>query len=187
MTTSNTNPSTAEDVVADEVAADAAVEEAGEEPLAPGSSLTAADLDALEQSVDRMISERDEYLEALRRLQADFENYKKRVGKQQQEQVERANESLVLKLLPVLDTIELAKAHDPNGPLEHVASALDEVLAKEGLERIDAVSTAFDPTIHDAVAHEEGESPPEVTEVMRAGYTWKGRVLRPAMVRVKGS
>ena len=57
-----------------------------------------------------------------------------------------------------------------------------------GLERIDPLNVAFDPTVHEAVAHEPGDGvgQPEVVEVMRAGYRWKGRVLRPAMVKVRG-
>ena len=129
----------------------------------------------------------DEYKELAQRVQADFENYKKRVLKQQTEYMERAAEHLVEKLLPVLDTADLAMAHDEgNASLHQVVAALTEVLAKEGLERIDPVGKPFDPTEHDAVMHEPGEGDPEVVEVMRAGYRWKGRVLRPAMVKAKG-
>ena|SRR5687768_2195875 len=130
----------------------------------------------------------DEYKELAQRVQADFENYKKRVLKQQTEYVERAAEHLVEKLLPVLDTADLAMAHDEgNTSLHHVVSALTEALGKEGLERIDPIGRAFDPTEHDAVMHEPGDDgEPTVSEVMRAGYRWKGRVLRPAMVKVKG-
>lgn len=152
-----------------------------------------------------MAAQRDEYLDSLRRLQADFENYRKRVIKQQADQVARAAEDLVGKLLPVLDTVDLALAHavaDPEAPageapapaqeggaLAQVAGALSETLAKEGLDRIDPVGQPFDPTEHDAVMHEPGGEDggtPEVTEVLRAGYRWRGRVLRPAMVKVKG-
>ncbi|MDQ6839835.1 MAG: nucleotide exchange factor GrpE, partial [Actinomycetota bacterium] len=60
------------------------------------------------------------------------------------------------------------------------------VLAREGLERIDPDREPFDPTVHDAVAHEPGDGGQEVAEVLRAGYRWRGRVLRPAMVKVRG-
>jgi|SRR5687767_3616131 len=131
----------------------------------------------------------DEYKELAQRVQADFENYKKRVLKQQAEYMDRAAEHLVQQLLPVLDTADLAMAHDEgNASLHHVVSALTEALGKEGLERIDPAGQAFDPTEHDAVMHEPGDEgeAPTVAEVMRAGYRWKGRVLRPAMVRVRG-
>ena len=131
--------------------------------------------------------ERDEYRDALQRLQADFENYKKRMIKQQTEHLERAAAALVEKLLPILDTADLAMAHGGGEDVKQLTSALVAVLEKEGLERIDPVGQPFDPTLHDAVAHEPGEAgAQEVVEVLRAGYRWKGKVLRPAMVKVRG-
>jgi len=136
----------------------------------------------------RIAQERDDYLDALRRLQADFENYKKRMLRQQTEYLERAAESLVEKLLPVFDTADLAIAHGGGEEVKQIWTALFDALEREGLERIDPLNGPFDPTMHDAVAHEPGDGTgePEVTEVMRAGYRWKGRVLRPAMVKVRG-
>lgn len=144
--------------------------------------------------VRQVEAERDDYLDSLRRLQADFENYKKRVLKQQAEHLERATEGLVSKLLGVLDTLDLALAHAAKEEqpdvetkaLTQVLTMLSEVLGREGLERIDPLGEEFDPTEHDAVLHEEGEGPPLVSEMLRAGYRWKGRVLRPAMVKVTG-
>ena len=130
-------------------------------------------------------AERD-YLDDLRRLQADFENYKKRMVRQQTDLLERAAEQLVLKLLPVLDTIDLARSHGAGDDVEQVAAALVGVLEKEGLERIDPVGEAFDPNQHEAVQHEPGDGDAVVSALMRAGYRWKGRVVRPAMVTVKG-
>jgi molecular chaperone GrpE len=140
---------------------------------------------------DELARQRDEYLESLQRLQAEFDNYRKRVDRQQREIVETANAVLVKKLLPVLDTADLALAHGAGEDVQQVASALFDILSKEGLERIIPEGERFDPEHHDAVAHEpaEGESAPEspeVSEVLRAGYIWKGRALRPAMVKVKG-
>ena len=133
---------------------------------------------------------RDEYLDSLRRLQADFENYKKRVQRQQAELSERAAEKLAEQLLPALDAFDLAMAHaeDDAAGLEPVYRSLLGVLSSAGLERLDPAGQPFDPNEHDAVLHEEGgDTPaPEVIEVLRAGYRWKGRVLRPAMVKVKG-
>ncbi|MDQ2727942.1 MAG: nucleotide exchange factor GrpE [Actinomycetota bacterium] len=131
-------------------------------------------------------AERDSYLDALRRLQADFENYKKRMVKQQMDQADRAAEFLVEKLLPVLDTADLAYSHGAGEDLTQVRTALLDVLAREGLDRIDPDGGPFDPTVHDGVAHEPGDGDQEVAEVLRAGYWWKGRVLRPAMVKVRG-
>ncbi len=132
------------------------------------------------------LAERDSYLDALRRLQADFENYKKRMVKQQMDQADRAAETLVEKLLPVLDTADLAYSHGAGEDLTQVRTALLDALAREGLDRIDPDGGPFDPTVHDGVAHEPGDGDQEVAEVLRAGYSWKGRVLRPAMVKVRG-
>src|SRR5205807_1780630 len=155
-----------------------------EEPAADAIEQAEA---AVQEDIDvaKIARERDDYLDALKRLQADFENYKKRILKQQTEHLERAAETLVEKLLPVLDTFDLAIAHGGEG-LDQVQGQLMAALEKEGLERIDPVGKPFDPNEHDAVAHEEGEGEPVVSEVMRTGYRFKGKLVRPAMVKVKG-
>jgi molecular chaperone GrpE len=147
------------------------------------------------KDIETLTKERDDYLDSLQRLQADFDNYRKRALRQQTDVLERASEQLVVQLLPVLDALDLAEAHGgegdkEGGALSQIGTLLRGTLEREGLERIDAVGVAFDPNEHDAVAHEEaGEdatSGPQVTEVMRAGYRLKGRILRPAMVKVMG-
>jgi molecular chaperone GrpE len=142
--------------------------------------------------------ERDEYLDALRRLQADFENYRKRMERQFEELAARGVTALVARLLPVLDALDLAEDHLlAETPVDAAASAetkalvqaralLFDTLAKEGLERAGAAGEPFDPTVHDAVAHAEGDDGPVVDEVLRGGYRWRGQVLRPAMVKVRG-
>lgn len=163
-----------------------------------GSVETALDVDSdaaaaqveIDLDLAALARERDEYLGALQRLQADFENYKKRVQRQQVEAFGRAGEDLAVKLLPVLDTIDLARQHGEGDAVAPLATALLDALTKEGLERIDPVGEAFDPNEHEAVSHEEGigggSDGPVVTGLMRAGYRWKGRLVRPAMVTVKG-
>ena len=158
--------------------------QAGRETGAPAGPEPSGDPVATAVAV--VAKERDDYRDALQRLQADFENYKKRVVKQQEELRDRAAESLVEKLLPVLDTADLALAHGGGEDVKQMASALFSALEREGLERIDNAGEAFDPTHHDAVAHEPGDGAQEVAEVMRAGYRWRGRVLRAAMVKVRG-
>jgi len=159
-----------------------------EEPAADAVEQAEA---AVQEDIDvaKIARERDEYLDALKRLQADFENYKKRILKQQTEHLERASSTLVEKLLPVLDTFDLAIAHGGEG-LDQVQGQLMAALEKEGLERIDPLGKPFDPNESDAVAHEEGDGgaggDPIVSEVMRTGYRFKGKLLRPAMVKVKG-
>src|SRR5665213_3479385 len=144
-------------------------------------------------------AERDEYLDSLRRLQAEFENYKKRVLKQQTEQVARAAAGLVDKLLPVLDALDLATDHVGDADsaeakaLVAASGLLQGVLAKEGLERIDPSGEEFDPNAHEAVgqvpapadAEPTASGEPRVVQVMRAGYRWHGTVVRPAMVMVE--
>ena len=139
----------------------------GEREVSVAEQAVEADLE-----LARLAKERDEYLDALRRLQADFENYKKRMLKQQTDYLERAAQTLVDKLLPVLDTVDLAVAHGGGEAVEQIWSALNETLGKEGLQRIDSLVVPFDPTEHAAVLHEPGEDPPAVVDVMRAGYRW---------------
>jgi molecular chaperone GrpE len=140
-------------------------------------------------------SERDEYLLALQRTQADFENYRKRIQRMQDEQSARAASALVTKLLPVLDTLDLAQAHqteasavsDDAKALSAARAMLLDALGKEGLERVDEAAVPFDPAVHDAVARTDGDGGAEVIdEVLRSGYRWRGQVLRPAMVSVRG-
>jgi molecular chaperone GrpE len=178
-------------------------EEAGQPSATPEASgdAEAPTPDELEDGLvpdemEAVAKERDEYLDSLQRLQADFDNYRKRALRQQTDLLERASEQLVVQLLPVLDALDLAEAHaggDAEGgdeALSQIGTLLRGTLGREGLLRIDTVGVAFDPNEHDAVAHEEAgeddEPGPHVAEVMRAGYRLKGRVLRPAMVKVKG-
>lgn len=148
-------------------------------------------IDAVEEGTDAE-RQRDEYLDALQRLQADFENYRKRVARSSEDAGVRAAGDIVARLLPVLDAFDLALAHFVDTSSDEVAalaqsrSLLLDTLAKEGLARIDDVGVAFDPQVHDAVAHVEGDGEQLIDQVLRAGYLWKGAVLRPAMVRVKG-
>jgi molecular chaperone GrpE len=134
-------------------------------------------------------AERDEYLDHFRRIQADFDNYRKRMLRDQTTHLERATEGLIEQLLPVLDAFELALLNAGSDPdrlrkgVELVYSELLGVLEKAGLERIDAHGKPFDPTEHEAVMHVEGGEP-GICDVVRTGYRLKGRVLRPAMVKV---
>ncbi|MGH3328095.1 MAG: nucleotide exchange factor GrpE [Streptomycetales bacterium] len=135
-------------------------------------------------------AQRDSYLEQLRRTRADFDNYRKRMLRRQTEHLDRAAEGLARELLPTLDAVELAAAHHPEvvGPLW---DALLSPLEAEGLERLTpGAGTPFDPRLHDAVEREgepEGAAdPPTVVTLVRSGYRFKRRLLRPAMVTVRG-
>ncbi|MFM1790588.1 MAG: GrpE protein [Actinomycetota bacterium] len=141
---------------------------------------------AVEHDIDALLAERDEYKDIALRLQADFENYKKRVAQQSIDDVDRATGKLAEALLPVLDACEAAFTHGVDG-VEPIWSSLIGTLQKQGLIAMDLLNTVFDPAKAEAVMHEPGDGgETTVVEVMRTGYEWKGRVLRAAMVKVKG-
>jgi molecular chaperone GrpE len=136
--------------------------------------------------LERVTAERDGHFDARARLQAEFDNYRKRMATQQAEQAERAAEALVGRLLPVLDACEAAMAHAAEG-VEPIATQLSGVLEREGLQALRPLEAPFDPEFHEAVMHEDGDGTgPTVSAVLRTGYLWKNRVLRPAMVKVRG-
>jgi molecular chaperone GrpE len=148
---------------------------------------------AVESDLSQLAGERAELMDTLRRVQADFENYRKRVLREQTTLVERATERLVEDLLPVLDSFDgalgVAGSADPetekmrNG-VAGIRAQLVTVLEKHGLERIEADGALFDPNEHEAVMQDDGAGEPHVAETMRSGYRLKGRVVRPVMVRV---
>ena len=134
-----------------------------------------------------------EYLEHLQRLKAEFDNYRKRVLREQTRAVEFATEPLMLRLLEVLDEFELALVAAEQKPdfhkfvrgVEMVYAKLADILKAEGLERIDAEGRPFDPALHEALFQVDGgDGEQYVSDVLRTGYTLKGRVIRPAGVKV---
>ncbi len=139
-----------------------------------------------ELNIDEVVKERDEFKDIALRVQADFENYRKRVSAQITAEVDRSGGRIVEALLPVLDACEAAVGHGIDG-VEPVFSSLLGILQQHGLEVLDLNGKVFDPAAAEAVVHEEGDGGEAViTEVLRTGYRWKGRVLRAAMVKVKG-
>jgi molecular chaperone GrpE len=170
-----------------------------DEPVVEGELVDAEVLpDPVEAltEIEQLRVERDEYLAHLQRTQAEFDNYRKRMLRDQTAHLERATAGLIEQLLPVLDAFELALGS--GGPtateagaerlrkgVELVYGELLGALQKAGLERIEALGKPFDPEEHEAVMHVENEGgDPGVRDVVRAGYRLKGRVLRPAMVKV---
>jgi molecular chaperone GrpE len=134
-----------------------------------------------------------EYREHLQRLQAEFANYRKRVLREQTQAIEMAAEPLVRRLLEVLDDFDLALIAAEQKPdfekfrrgVELVYAKLQEALRSEGLERIEAEGKPFDPEQHEALMGTSGgEGEPVVADVFRQGYRLRGRVIRPAGVRV---
>ena len=146
----------------------------------------------LASDVVALNKERDELRALAQRVQADFENYKKRMLREQTDAISRASEGLVEQLLPVLDSLEAAldQLHDAGEQIrkgvELVYGELRGVLDKAGLESIEGDGVPFDPEVHEALLQTgEGDGDPVVADVLRPGYTLKGRVLRPAGVRVE--
>ena len=138
--------------------------------------------------------EAQQYLDHLRRLQAEFDNYRKRVLKEQTELAELGAMPVARRLLEVLDDFELALMSATDQPdfdrflkgVELVYAKLVDALKAEGLERMQAEGTPFDPALHEALMQTgDGEGDPVVADVLRPGYMLKGRVLRPAGVRVE--
>jgi molecular chaperone GrpE len=158
---------------------------------------TPAAADDAEQPVDEspaevlvaLSKERDEYLDALQRLKAEFDNYRKRVARDQQELAARAHERLVKELVPVLDDLERAldaAADHQEGKLEDgvrlVHRSLADALAKEGLAEIETGGT-FDPHTQEALLSQPSDAEEgSVIQVLQKGYSLGDRVLRPARV-----
>jgi len=141
--------------------------------------------DEFDVDVAALVAQSDEYKDLAQRVQADFDNFRRRSQAQAQADAERATGRLAEALLPVLDAAEAAYLRHPDeiGPL--LNQMLTE-LKKHGLEAVDLEGQPFDPEVAEAVAHDPGEGgDPVVTEVLRSGYLWKGRVLRAAMVKTK--
>lgn len=163
-----------------------------EDDEAGGDDASGADIDDLEASekvleaeLETLAAERDQYLDHLKRVQADYENHRKLTHKRVEERVARELGDVIERLLPVLDTCDAAAAQGESDAVEPIVTQLYGVLNKEGLERIDPKGEPFDPEVAEAVAHEPGEGGEQiVAEVMRTGYRWKGRLLRPALVKV---
>jgi molecular chaperone GrpE len=162
-------------------------EGAVEDAEAEAEHRVAEDLDAV---LATLAKERDELRELAQRVQADFENYRKRMLRDQTDAIARANESLIEELLAVVDNFELALGQLDDADeqvrkgVELVFAGLVHVLDKAGLERIDSTGVPFDPNVHEAVMQEGDHGDPVVVDTVRTGYRLKGRVLRPAMVKV---
>ena len=149
----------------------------------------AAEQPVLEDEVAALSKQRDEYLDALQRLKAEFDNYRKRVARDQQELAARAHERLVKELVPVLDDLERAleaAAEHEEGKLEEgvrlVHRSLADALAKEGLAEIGTDGT-FDPHTQEALLSQPSDAEEgSVIQVLQKGYSLGDRVLRPARV-----
>lgn len=138
---------------------------------------------------------------SLKRALADFDNYKKQQEKHRGELMAMANYALILKIVPVLDNFrrafkQLPKDLEQNDPassagrwvegVKQVEKQLEEILKEEGIEKIQTKGTKFDPTLHEAITHEEHPQLPSghIIEEIESGYLLAGKVIKPAKVRV---
>jgi molecular chaperone GrpE len=150
-------------------------ETSNEEQIPVGEAVTTADPSA------------PDYLGDLQRLQAEFDNFRKRTSREQAAVGKRATSLLVERLLPVLDNFELAIAHGEGGSgVELVFKELTESLSSAGLSEVASEGQPFDPQLHEAVETRDADVPtPRVAQVYRRGYMFGDRLLRPAMVVVE--
>jgi molecular chaperone GrpE len=146
---------------------------------------------ARDEEVRRLKREREELYDRLARMQAEFDNARKRAAKEQAEFREYAAAEAIQPLLPILDSLERALAHAPasgefRAGVELIHKQMLDALAKLGLRPIPAVGEPFDPHLHQAVQMVETKQAPDhqVLEELQRGYKLKDRLLRPAMVRV---
>ena len=144
----------------------------------------AADEPALSE-LEVALLERDEWMDRAQRIAAEYENYRRRLATQRTDDIDRATGRLAEALLPVLDACEAAFLQHP-AEIEPLFNLMLSELKKQGLESMNLHEQPFDPHLADAVLHEPGDGEPVVSEVLRSGYTWNGKVLRPAMVKVRG-
>jgi molecular chaperone GrpE len=150
-----------------------------------------AELEALKNQLAEAESKASEYKDGWARSQAEFQNYKKRIERDNELTYASMKGDIVKKVLPVLDDLELALQNRPadnawaNG-IELIVRKLQNMLESEGVKRIEAKGAAFDPNFHEAITHEPSDEveSEHVIDVVRNGYTLGERVIRPATVRV---
>jgi molecular chaperone GrpE len=143
--------------------------------------------------LEKLLAEKTDLRNALVRLQADFENYRKRIERERHQERHRGAEGLVEHLLPVLDAFDRAISAHPDAAHDEyrtgfqlIRKQLFDALTKQGLQKIETDGKRFDPHMHHAIERRETSDEPDgaILEELQAGYTFHGKVLRPAMVRV---
>src|SRR5438445_12710151 len=154
----------------------------------------AADQADSDDPVAGLQADLDRFRDLAMRSRADFENYKKRSAREKDEAIKYANAGLLEKLVSIVDHFELglqaARAEDEKSPIYSgmslVLKQLQDFLAENGLQPIEAVGQKFDPNLHEAIAHEPSNEVPEglVIRQTRRGYRFKDRLLRPSAVVV---
>ena len=163
--------------------------ESGEETSKPGTPVQAAS--GVVSEVEKLKAERDALLDRLARLQAEFDNARKRAAREQQDFREFAGSEVIKGLLPALDSFERALKVGGNSSefrngIELIYRQFQDALQKAGLQPISAAGQPFDPRLHEAIEMVDTNEVPDhqVVDELQRGYKFKDRLLRPAMVRV---
>lgn len=176
-----------------ETAEEQLVENAAE--MTPSPETETAEAAPVEDKAAALEAELKEKSDRILRLQADFENFRRRTAKEKEELAAVITQNILGDLLPLLDNFERAMAVEQTDGeafqkgVEMIFTQLREVLNKHGLQSIEAEGQTFDPNFHQAVMRVEDSDAPDgtITQVLQKGYQAKGRVIRPAMVQVAGS
>jgi molecular chaperone GrpE len=150
-------------------------------------------IEVLLANIEESRDEATSYLDDLKRVAADFDNYRKRTTREQATMVDRAAERVVRELMPVLDSFDAALNTEPSTDAErqllsgmiNTREQLLKALENEGLEVVPTIGEAFDPEIHEPVGAPAGSADLIVSDEIRRGYRLRGRVLRPAMVMLE--
>ena len=159
------------------------------------ADVTVEDVPAEEDETAALEAQLQEKNDRILRLQADFENFRRRTAKEKEELAAVITQNLLTDLLPLLDNFERAMAVEQSDVeafqkgVEMIFTQLREVMEKHGLENVEAEGVPFDPNIHQAVMRVENPDVEDgmITQVLQKGYQAKGRVIRPAMVQVAGN
>src|SRR5438270_4566387 len=172
-------------------------QETNKRPIPPAESSPVsppADQSDGDDPMSGLQADLDRFRDLALRSQADFENYKKRSAREKEEAIKYANSSLLERLVSIVDNFELglaaAKEQGEQSPIYSgmvlVQKQLNDLLAENGLQPIEAEGRRFDPNVHEAIAHEPSDQVPEgiVLRQTRRGYRFKDRLLRPAKVVV---
>jgi len=176
-----------------ETAEEQLVENAAE--TTPSPETETAEAAPVEDKAAALEAELKEKSDRILRLQADFENFRRRTAKEKEELAAVITQNILGDLLPLLDNFERAMAVEQTDGeafqkgVEMIFTQLREVMEKHGLENIEAEGAPFDPNVHQAIMRVENPDVEDgtITQVLQKGYRAKGRVIRPAMVQVAGS
>ncbi|WP_144791104.1 nucleotide exchange factor GrpE [Kocuria palustris] len=202
MTSNPEDPQADGPVPGDEAGAEQQPEQSGDQPLTPEDVLGAEQTEEARQADQGDAAEGEqpeaegdalarERLEDLRRLQAEFVNYKNRTAREREQLRDHVVADVITSLVPVLDDIDAGReaGEITEGPFARIAEKLEDSLQRSGLERVGVVGEPFDPNVHEAVLQQpaEGVEEDHVSLVLRSGFRVGGRVVRAAQVAVAPS